>query len=1146
MNEKIPEIMVKATSMIRVQDFGNKYQITWVIKQFLKNGIQFQSCFYLIDTIKVHFVLFFLNTDSSGYIQTTFYNLVKSIKPRIEISIIHTSDQSKSIQITQNDEFTVEHNRNSIQVPLPYSEIPKFAKENDLTIQITIHYKPTSSFQSDILNIKSKRRLSSELKAPPKISTKNTTVLPKGNQKIVESYNSKIATNYVGLLNQGATCYMNSLLQALFHTPAFRRFVFQLPKMGEQNDGKNVTLNLQILFCRLQLSHHAVSTKSLTTSFGWTSADTFYQHDIQEFCRVLLDNLEGKVKGTELATFIPGLFRGKSRSFIRCINIEYESSRNEDFYDISLPIRGHKNLHDSFQAYIEKERLEGNNQYSAGDFGKQDADMGTEFIELPKILHIHLKRFDFNYETLRMEKVNDNFEFPREIDLSSFVTNDKIDYIYDLFGVLVHSGGMHGGHYYAFLRTSLEAQWYKFNDSLVTKEEESNAIDDNFGGKGKIYSAYMLIYVCRKYANEIYSPVTDDDIPRELKDWAAEAELNEQRKKQETEQKARQISVSSFLEDSIESNCLSGKYGYKPLFEDDPLMLDKTIKLNVLYEEIAKKYNLKSNEIRIWTTQFRRNPTKIVIPSETDDLATLNTTSTQMLDFFVQKKTATEPIEIGDDNLMVYCKFFLPKEEAPFQYIGHFVVPKNESIESTLFNQVVDRLGLDNFIPTNDNILVYEESLNSQTAKKLNSDQSYINQSITSGSLLILQFAPGIELPKFSKFDIKPPIDAQQIIDSNNSKKESNLSSIQEKAKSISEQLQKPKEISVDEAPPITLIDFQSYLKDINCETVDIYIQLFANIKVIDVYDIQKSQNPLFTFRLSLSLTFQQIKEILSKILQFDYNPHVDSILFFKGISPTELPTNPIDQIKNQTLKPYFISNPASFGLQRHRLYLELLKGISEEQVANSTQFKVQFSDDGYNVIYDTKIISEKKSSCLDILKKMEIDFAKYNITPLDESIDRLRFMTIYNHQIVNFLTFDQPFTSTYYTLRVDIISEDQTVIDNANFLIQCCHGYIDTAVYIHAQGNPFLFKVIKDEKFSETKKRLLTLLKCENENDYQFRVRFDGKTIGSDKLIDNDEQLSNIANKDSVLFIIYKDDINVNNSNIGSRIPDKPLIIYN
>jgi hypothetical protein len=37
-------------------------------------------------------------------------------------------------------------------------------------------------------------------------------------------------------------------------------------------------------------------TNELTKSFGWKSLDSFMQHDVQEFNRVLQDKLESKMK----------------------------------------------------------------------------------------------------------------------------------------------------------------------------------------------------------------------------------------------------------------------------------------------------------------------------------------------------------------------------------------------------------------------------------------------------------------------------------------------------------------------------------------------------------------------------------------------------------------------------------------------------------------------------------------------------------------------------------------------------------------------------------------------------------------------------------------------------------------------------------
>jgi hypothetical protein len=77
------------------------------------------------------------------------------------------------------------------------------------------------------------------------------------------------------------------------------------------DSSKSVALALQRVFYELQFSDKPVGTKKLTKSFGWETLDSFMQHDVQELCRVLLDNMESKMKGTCVEGTIPRLFEGK-------------------------------------------------------------------------------------------------------------------------------------------------------------------------------------------------------------------------------------------------------------------------------------------------------------------------------------------------------------------------------------------------------------------------------------------------------------------------------------------------------------------------------------------------------------------------------------------------------------------------------------------------------------------------------------------------------------------------------------------------------------------------------------------------------------------------------------------------------------------
>merc|ERR1719420_946459 len=261
-------------------------------------------------------------------------------------------------------------------------------------------------------------------------------------------WDSKKHTGYVGLKNQGATCYMNSLLQVLYFTNLLRKAVYKMPTESDDSQ-KSVGLALQRVFHELQFSDKPVGTKKLTKSFGWETLDSFMQHDVQEFLRVLLDKLESKMKKTCVEGTIPRLFEGKTTSYIKCKNVDYSSNVSECYYDVQLNVKGKKDLTESFREYIKTETLDGDNKYDAGTFGLQDAEKGILFDTFPPVLHLHLMRFQYDPITDCSVKFNDKCEFPEVLDLSSYIqgvdenSENRENYKYILHAVLVHSGDNH-------------------------------------------------------------------------------------------------------------------------------------------------------------------------------------------------------------------------------------------------------------------------------------------------------------------------------------------------------------------------------------------------------------------------------------------------------------------------------------------------------------------------------------------------------------------------------------------------------------------------------------------------------------------------------------------------------------------------------
>jgi uncharacterized UBP type Zn finger protein len=68
-----------------------------------------------------------------------------------------------------------------------------------------------------------------------------------------------------GIVNEGNTCYMNSMLQTLFSLTSFRKAIYQSEPSKDE-----VMLALQRIFYNLQMGKESVRTPELLQSFGWT------------------------------------------------------------------------------------------------------------------------------------------------------------------------------------------------------------------------------------------------------------------------------------------------------------------------------------------------------------------------------------------------------------------------------------------------------------------------------------------------------------------------------------------------------------------------------------------------------------------------------------------------------------------------------------------------------------------------------------------------------------------------------------------------------------------------------------------------------------------------------------------------------------
>eukprot|EP00550_Attheya_septentrionalis_P009867 CAMPEP_0198287676 /NCGR_PEP_ID=MMETSP1449-20131203/6399_1 /TAXON_ID=420275 /ORGANISM="Attheya septentrionalis, Strain CCMP2084" /LENGTH=394 /DNA_ID=CAMNT_0043985651 /DNA_START=252 /DNA_END=1436 /DNA_ORIENTATION=+ len=297
-----------------------------------------------------------------------------------------------------------------------------------------------------------------------------------------------------GLVNLGNTCYLNAQLQCIYHIPKARDLIIHSQQQKSQKRTQTQEmLGLAHVFSNMQQNNSPSSSTSTSTPTTTRvlcqvlGINPYEQQDSQEFWKLLLPELK--------STPLVDLYQGAYEDYVAALDGSgRERRREEPFLDLSLDISSGsvlKSMEDTFGKPELLSEEEGNGWRPEKGADKVDALKGSllRVPGLPSILQLHLKRFQYDWQTDTMSKIKHRFKFPKALDLSTICTDipkdqDPLTVIYDLHSLVIHVGEYGSGHYYAYVRPDVRTNvWFRLDDSEVTKVKFREVCADAFGGQ---------------------------------------------------------------------------------------------------------------------------------------------------------------------------------------------------------------------------------------------------------------------------------------------------------------------------------------------------------------------------------------------------------------------------------------------------------------------------------------------------------------------------------------------------------------------------------------------------------------------------------------------------------------------------------------